>query len=465
MRVIRTICVLAGIFCSVQLFAQTPAIPGTWQGSLNAGGTNLRIVLHIAETNGSLSATMDSPDQGAKGIPVSSIAVRNDSLVFSISQVNGSYAGRILPDAVITGEWKQGSLGMPLEFRRTADGGIKGRPQDPVKPYPYIEQEVAFSNPAAGVNLSGTLTLPDSKGPFPVVVLISGSGPQNRNSTIMGHSPFLVIADYLTRRGIAVLRYDERGIGKSTGKFAQATSQDFAADVQAAVAYLATRSDIDAKHIGLIGHSEGGMIAPMVATNSRDVSFLVLLAGPGLPGQEVLCKQGEMINRTAGMSSDLVAASSALQKQMFDAVAQAKDSADAYSKLSALISGATGREKELIEAQELKVDEQMPVLWSPWFRYFLTYDPRPTLKKVAVPVLALNGEKDVQVEAASNLKSIEQTLKAGGNKAVTVKALPGLNHLFQTSQTGLPAEYGTNQETFSPKALEIIGDWIVAHTK
>ncbi len=466
MNSVRTLCCcLAGFLSAVSLWAQAPDVSGTWQGKLNVGATSLRIVLNIAQANGSLIATMDSPDQGAKGIPVTSAISRNDSLLLSIEKVHGAYAGRIAPDgSSIAGEWAQGSVKLPLEFHRSSSSDEIRRPQDPIKPYPYTEQEVIFSNKAAGLTLAGTLTTPQSDGPFPAVVLISGSGPQNRDCMILGHRPFLVIADYLTRRGIAVLRFDERGVGQSTGVFASATSQDFASDVRAAVEWLAGRSDIDKQHIGLIGHSEGGIVAPMVAAGSPDIAFIVLLAAPGLPGKDIIAKQSEILNRAGGMSGEELAASSALQRNLQDAVLQANDSADLHNRVVALLANAKGKEKELVDAQKMTVENQMPILSSPWFRFFLGYDPQPALRKVTVPVLALNGEKDVQV-APENLKAVEQALKAGGNKAVTTRIVPSLNHLFQTTQTGLPSEYGSIEETFSPKALDIIGEWVAAHAR
>ena len=467
MSIVRTLCCfLAGIIMAVPLSAQVSNISGRWQGALAVSGINLRIVLNVTETAGGvMSATMDSPDQGATGIPVNSIIVRNDSLLFTVEAVRGTYSGRFAPDrTTISGEWTQGSVRIPLEFRYTTEVIEQKRRQDPVKPYPYSEQEVTFSNPAAGITLAGTLTLPASEGPFPAVVLISGSGPQNRDGMILGHRPFLVIADYLTRRGIAVLRYDERGIGASTGDFSKANSRDLASDVQAAVDWLTERTDIDKRRIGLIGHSEGGLIAPMVAADDRDIAFLVLLAAPGFSGREILLQQSEAINRTAGMSSDLIAANSALQNHLYEAALRAADSADLHNRISAVLAGAKGKEKELIEADGTTAEDQVSVLLSPWFRFFLSYDPRPTLQKVSVPVLVLNGDKDLQV-VTKNVKAVEQALQSGGNKAVTTRVLPGLNHLFQTTQTGLPAEYGTIEETFSPKALDIIGEWITARVR
>ena len=441
-------------------------ITGSWLGSLQAGGARLRIVFHIvADEDGSLSATMDSPDQGALGIVVGEVSSEDAHVRLGLPNIGGVYEGILINDGLkMEGTWHQSGMTFPLELERTEEVPQVNRPQEPLRPFPYEEENVRYRNDPAGVDIAGTLTLPPGDGPFPVVLLITGSGPQERNETIVGHKPFLVLADHLTRRGIAVLRVDDRGIGESTGTFATATSEDFAGDVRAGVAFLKDHDRINGDLIGLIGHSEGGMIAPMVAAESDDVAFIVLMAGTGINGEELLYLQSQLINRANGAGEETIRKNHDLQKRIFTIVKETPDPVAATQKLNAFaatyleeISASELAELGLTE-QTLKA--QLIQLNTPWFRYFLTYDPVPALEKVTVPVLALNGEKDLQVPPKENLRTIEQALKAGGNTQFTVRELPGLNHLFQTSTNGSPNEYAVIEETISPVALNLISSWI-----
>jgi len=391
-------------------------------------------------------------------------------LRLEVQSVLGVYEGKVKEDGMtIDGEWKQSGVTLPLVLKRVEEAPEVSRPQEPEKPYPYDEEEVVYENKKAGIKLAGTLTLPRTEGPFPTVLLISGSGPQDRNETVFGHRPFLVLADYLTRRGIAVLRVDDRGVGGSTGDVAQSTSEDFASDVLAGIKYLKTRKEIDANQIGLIGHSEGGIIAPIVATQSPDVALIVLMAGTGLVGEEILYLQGALIAKAEGISDDAIARNLATQERMFTVVKEEKDDAAAEKKLRKIledsIEALSEKEKEALGAPEAHIMAQTQTVLSPWFRHFLTYDPKPTLMKVKCPVLAIIGEKDLQVPPKENLQAIEEALKAGGNEHYMIKELPGLNHLFQTAETGALSEYAKIEETISPIALKVIGDWILEQTK
>jgi hypothetical protein len=323
------------------------------------------------------------------------------------------------------------------------------RPQDPVKPYPYREEEITFPNSVAAITLAGTVTLPQGKGPFPAVVLITGSGPQNRDEEIVGHRPFLVLSDYLTRRGLAVLRVDDRGTAKSGGDFSTATTADFATDVEAAVAYMKSRPDIG--RIGLIGHSEGGIIAPMVASRNPDIAFIVLLAGTAVPGSEIIPEQVKLLNMVAGKTPEQAAEAAAKERSVLRLVVTEKDPAELKKKLHEILSPLM---------QQEQIDPTIESLTSPWFKYFLTYDPAPALRKVKCPVLALNGSLDRQVSPAQNLLAIRAALQQGGNRHFEAVEMPGLNHLFQTAKTGSPEEYQVIEETFSPAALEKIAGWI-----
>ncbi|MBI5917658.1 MAG: alpha/beta hydrolase, partial [Bacteroidetes bacterium] len=345
------------------------------------------------------------------------------------------------------------------------DAATMKRPQEPKPPFPYYEEEVVFENKTAGIKLAGTLTLPTASGSYPVVVLVSGSGAQDRNEELLGHKPFLVLADHLTRQGIGVLRYDDRGTAKSTGDHSVATSDDFAGDALAAVAYLKTRSEVDAKKIGIAGHSEGGMIAPMCAARSKDVAFIVLLAGTGGDGEEILLTQIDLINQANGYTEDRNHRELDVMSQALKLVKSESDTALLRQKMASIFKKAyqesPPEEQQEAGSEEQFVKSQVKTLTSNWFRFFIQYDPKTSLEKVKCPVLAINGGKDLQVEPKINLAGIEAALKKGGNQRYTIKELPGLNHLFQTCETGSPSGYSKIEETFSPVALRIVSDWIL----
>lgn len=444
-----------------QQHAQT--IVGSWNGALNVGGTKLRLVFNISNANNTLSATMDSPDQGAKGIPVSSVKLVQDSVFLDIPMIRGSYAGKITGAETIDGHMKQAgqSMHIPLTKGEVAEAR---RPQTPVKPYPYQETEVTIENKAAGFSLAGTLTLPQGKGPFPAVILITGSGPQDRDQTIMGHKPFLVIADHLTRQGFAVLRLDDRGIGKSGGNFATATTDDFATDLEAAYSYLKNYKGINPKKVGLIGHSEGALVAAKVAAKYPDVAFVVLMAGSAVPGTELLVAQNEALFKTAGMPEPQLQKYLQLRKAQFEVATTEKDVFRAATAIRELEQQAkkdmTEQEQQLMGLTPQNEQAMVAQLSAPWMRSFLAYNPAPTLQKLKMPVLALNGTKDLQVPYQQNLPATEKALTAAGNKSYTIKELPNLNHLFQTATTGMVNEYGHLEETIAPVALETIASWL-----
>lgn len=342
------------------------------------------------------------------------------------------------------------------------------RPQEPPEPLPYRSEEVCFENPKAGIKLRGTLTLPSTPGPHPGVVLVSGSGPQDRDETVAGHKPFLVLADHLTRRGIAVLRYDDRGVGASSGEFETATVPDFASDARAAVEFLASRTQIDASKIGLAGHSEGGIVAPMVALDMPgQVSFLVLLAAPAHPGEEIFYLQDAAEARVKGVDEAAIERSRKRKEQIFAVLKEEADIAEAADKLRQVMRAMplTAEEQSDIAASGANIDDmieqQIRTLNTPATRLFLAYDPIPALSRVDVPVLAITGERDLQVPPDDNLPLIETALATGPCPSHVVHKLPGLNHLFQTSETGLPEDYAQIDETFAPTALELIADWIL----
>jgi len=442
-------------------------IEGIWEGKLKVLGTELRIVFNISKNpDGALSATMDSPDQGVTGFPVEEVIFKDNTLHLELKSAGGVYEGKISEDfLVIEGEWRQSGQILPLTVKRVDKAVEVLRPQEPKRPYPYIEKKVDYTNLKAGVKLAGVLTLPSDKSVFPALLLISGSGPHDRNETVFGHCPFLVLADYLTRQGIAVLRVDDRGVGESTGIFSRATIEDFASDVLVGVEYLKTYKEINPKQIGLISYSEGGLIASIVAVKSSDVAFIVLMAGTGLTGEEVSCLQTDLISKAMGASEQEITKNRQFNEKMFSLIKEEEDNEIAKERLRqtiiAFLAELSDEEKDWISDPEEFLNTQLQSLLSPWSRFFLTYDPKPILSKVKCPVFAINGEKDLQVSPKENLSAIEEALKEGGNQNYTIKELPGLNHLFQTAQTGLPSEYARIEETISPVALKIISDWIL----
>jgi pimeloyl-ACP methyl ester carboxylesterase len=446
--------------------AQTSnGIQGTWLGTIEApGGIKLRIQLHIErDSSGALAVKMDSLDQNANGIPVPKATLTDSAFHFEIPAGGIIYDGTLnAAKGEMAGTFSQGGSATPLNFKRLDQPAPEPkRPQDPVEPYPYISEDVSYVNPkATQVTLAGTLTLPRGAGPFPVAILICGSGAHDRDEALLGHRPFLVISDYLTRHGIAVLRYDKRGVAKSTGNYALATGEDFASDAEAGIIYLKTRKEIDPRRIGLIGHSEGGIIAPLIASRRSDVAWIVLLAGPGLRGDEILFLQQELIAKAQGVSDANIALAHGLNAKLYAAASAEKNPANMAADLGAIFE-ADPLGKQMSAAQRTSGIAQLS---SPWFLEFLTYDPTPALIKTKCPVLALNGGNDLQVPPKQDLAAIHKDLQDGGNKDFQTTEMPGLNHLFQHSATGSPSEYETIEETFSPEALEIMTTWVLKHS-
>jgi fermentation-respiration switch protein FrsA (DUF1100 family) len=460
-----TLVILTSLF-SLTIYGQD--ITGQWNGALKIQGTQMRLVFNISQTENSLSSTMDSPDQGAKGIPTTTTSFENSILKITIANAKIEYEGT-LANNKITGTFKQYGQSFPMDLsREKIEAKEVVRPQEPKEPFSYYSENVTFENKKAGISLAGTLTLPKKVGVFPVVViLITGSGPQNRNEELLGHKPFLVISDYLTKNGIAILRYDDRGIGESKGNFAQSTTEDFATDVEAAVNYLLTRKEINKKKIGLIGHSEGGLIAPMVASKSKDVSFIVLLAGTGISGDKLLLLQQELIGRAGGATEAMLQKNKETNAKAFEMVVKSTDNeklkSDLKNYLTDIIKNSPEKPEEMKEEDYINL--QINQLTSPWMEYFIKYNPALTLEKVKCPVLAINGSKDLQVPPKENLEAIKKALAKAGNKKVTIKELLNLNHLFQECETGSPEEYESIEQTFSPIALTEILNWLKTQTK
>lgn len=449
-------------------------VEGIWEGKLDVG-ISLRIVFHFnKQADGTYSGTMDSPDQNAKGIPISSITVTADSLIATVKSVGGSYKGIIIKDSTISGRWSQGTVSYALTTHRVKEASVTSapkRPQTPKPPFSYAVEEVEYDNADKSVHFGATFTYPKGNGPFTTAILITGSGQQDRDETLLNHKPFAVIADDLTKKGFAVLRVDDRGVGKTTGNVKEATSANFADDVEAGLAYLKTRKEVNQKKLGLIGHSEGGLIASIVAARNKNIDFVIMLAGPGVKGADLLADQNEAILKSSGVAAEAALAYKTLFRQLIEDALTIKDSAALFDK--AWHDGLTWKEKQPAsilaalninsndnETNKKTITNLITAFSIPWMNYFLSSDPAPLIEKFHCKVLALDGSKDLQVIATPNLAGIHKALEKSKSPAYETKELPGLNHLFQHCNKCTINEYGELEETFAPEALILMENWL-----
>lgn len=413
------------------------------------------------DAEGRYTGTLDIPMQSVRGVALEDIEVDDTQLGFSFASVKARWIGKVEGDGTLACSFEQMGVSLPCQMRHMTPEAFAAattaprRPQTPKPPFPYASTDVEYDSAAAGVHLAGTLTTPPGEGPHPAVLLITGSGTQDRDETILGHKPFAVLADHLARHGIAALRVDDRGIGGSSRGEPGATSADLAEDVRAGVDFLAAQPRIDPARIGLVGHSEGGVIAPLVASRGKQVAFIVLLAAPGVPGADVVAEQVGALAEASGASEEAAAQARAMQREVVDLLVAEEDPAAAKAKVRELLVSKGKPEGPELEAE-------IAGLVSPWYRYFLRHDPRPVLRKVRCPVLVINGELDRQVVADQNVPEVEKALRKGGNRRVTVRRFPGLNHLLQPAETGAVDEYATIEVTMAPEVLSAISDWIVA---
>ena len=452
---------------SISAYSQD--ITGLWSGVIESGKTEKVVfTFNFTKTGENYSTVIDIPAMRVAGLNPKETTFLNDDLLVDGSNLGFKYQGKFIQNnQQIEGTFTEGVNALRLNLTRS-ENKIENtfkRQQEPEKPYPYKEEEIIFQNIKDSVTLSGTLTLPNKTGLFPVVILISGSGPQDRDETFYEHKPFLVLADYLTRQGFAVLRYDDRGAGKSTGNHSTATTKNLAFDVLSAATYLRTRNDIDVNKIGLIGHSEGGIIAPMVAHLDKKIAFIVLLGATGILGSEVSV---HLAKTTRGFPvADEVAYDLAIRKAIKIASSN-KDLPIIKNELKvhynkAMAPMLTPFIKSEIELEKV-IENLIEIRTSAWNRYFYRYNPANELRKVSCPVLALNGSKDTQVQPAINQDGIRNALAKGNNKDYLVKEIPNLNHLFQECKTGSMNEYSKIEQTIAPYVLKEISDWIIAHT-
>ncbi|PHI21141.1 alpha/beta hydrolase [Lewinellaceae bacterium SD302] len=453
---------------TLQLSAQK--IQGDWYGTLDAMGTKLPLIIHVSGPDDGLKGSMDSPSQGAYGIEMSNLLLIGNQFTFSVPAIQGSYKGT-LSERGLAGDWTQAGFDFPLELDHTPPvaSGRKMREQEP-RDFPYERLAVSFPGGADGVSMAGELTYPADGKIKRALVLVSGSGGQDRNSELgeaINHRPFLVLSDYLTRQGIAVLRYDDRGIGASTGNFADATSRDFAEDASAAVEFLANHKLTKKAKVGLAGHSEGGMIGQIVAAENEELDFLVMIAAPGVPTDTLMMEQSRLVQQSMGAPPQLVERNLKPLRKAYYTIRQHPELSDKILKDSlvevfkASISDLPEPLQRSISDKDAFARQQVGTLANPWFRYFISYDPQPYLEQIKIPVLAMNGELDMQVPAELNLSGIARGMNQEEElRDFTTVSLPGLNHLMQTATTGAPHEYGTIEETFSPMAMRIMADWI-----
>ncbi len=448
-------------------FGQDPT--GVWEGNLELDGDKILIRFNITSDQNILESTMDIPDQKAQGLVMLSTRSREDSVFIDASNIGMVFQGKLSGDEML-GSLKQSGVERPLNMKRTANKVVVNRRmQEPVPPYSYASEDIFFENASAEIKLGGTLTIPNGEGPFPAAVLISGSGAQDRNSSLMGHRPFLVLADHLTKQGIAVLRFDDRGYAKSGGVHIMATSEDFASDASAAMDYLLTRKEIDSDQIGFIGHSEGGMIAPMIHAERPDVAYLVLLAGTAIPSRDILLGQVQQVGREQGASKKSLRLQDKVYSIFYDAIIEHQD---APAKIMEVMQPVS--EKHFKQFRKLGITEAedasefsrsfSQTAYLPWFRFFVAHDPSMNLKKISIPTLGLFGQKDTQVLSSENASTMKKALEEAPCEDFEIFTFPGHNHMFQHAKTGSVGEYEEIEETFSIEVMEKISQRILKHS-
>jgi pimeloyl-ACP methyl ester carboxylesterase len=464
-------------FTSVYIHAQK--INEHWSGILNAGGQKIELRLNLIQNaDKTYTSNWEVPVQKAKGITSSKTTFENGQLSIEIKMIGASYSGALnAAGDKIEGSWGQSGMSFPLNMEPLiADAVVTVvmKPQTPKPPFSYTSQDVLYHGINTNLDYGATITYPNDHIKHPLVVLITGSGKQDRDETIFDHKPFAVIADYLTKKGFAVLRVDDRGAGKSTGEFSKSTSADFALDVEEHIIYAKTLAMVDTNKIGLLGHSEGGLIAPMVAARNKSVAFIVLMAGPGIQIVDLMGIQNELVLKSVGIGQDAINAYIPLYKKLMKTIIASDKKEDAIIKAKEIVKDwYTITDKVLVKKTTNINDEagvekfannMVETLSTNWWKYFGAYDPQPTLQKVKCPVLAMNGSADIQVPANASIHGIEAALKKGGNKQFTTKQFEGLNHLFQKCSKCTVAEYGELETTIEPEVLDTMSSWLLEQT-
>jgi pimeloyl-ACP methyl ester carboxylesterase len=465
------------VFSSLPFFAQKPI--EYWSGMLNAGGQKIELRLHLIQNeDNSLTSSWDVPVQKAKGIPSSKTTLDKNQLAIEIKMIGASYMGTLnTAGDKIEGTWAQSGMSFPFNLEPFKEGRPEAtvlKPQTPKPPFSYEVNEFTYEGVNTKLTYGVTMTYPKDQGKHPLIILITGSGKQDRDETIFDHKPFAVIADYLTKKGFAVMRVDDRGAGKSTGDFNNSTTADFALDVEEHISYAKSLSMVDANKIGLLGHSEGGLIAPMVAARNKAVAFVILMAGPGVPITDLMAMQNEKVLKSVGIVPAAIDAYIPLYKQIMTTVISSSNKQEAINKSTELTKNwFNSTDKSFVKATtnistEADINSyatsMAETLSTNWWKYFAAYNPQPAIQKLKCPVLALNGSADIQVPAVENLNAIEALLKKTGNKNFTIHKFEGLNHLFQKCTKCTVAEYGQLENTVEPEVLDIIGNWLTTNS-
>lgn len=453
--------VLLGGFATAQT-----GFTGTWEGKINAG-VEVRIIFQISyDTSKKIIATMSVPDQGLKNVSTT-VHTNGDSIHIGMARFQSKYSGQLRGDSIV-GNFQQG-IPLPLNLKKVTGVVEKIRPQTPVPPFPYKTEDLVYTNNNKSITYGATITLPPGEGPFPAAILLTGSGQQNRDEETLGHKPFAIIADHLTRKGIIVLRVDDRGMGQTSGDVFSATTRVFANDALVSLDYLLSRKEVDKSKVGLIGHSEGGMIAQLIAAERKDLNFIIMLAAPGEKVLKLMNDQNEAILNKAGLPANYVSAFQELYQEILTA-AIATGNKNLNEKVKVIVNSWTANTpKNIVIATTGITDEKSKTAFvtrfasqisSPWFRYFLSYDPNSYIKNISAKVLAVNGGSDIQVLSKQNLAGIASALKESSSKQFEIKEFPGLNHLFQECKACTVAEYGELQQTISPVVLDYLSSWL-----
>ena len=457
------------------LFCISQDVLHKWSGVLNAGGQKIELRLNLIQNaDKTYSSNWDIPAQKVKGLASSKTELLNNQLSVEIKMIGASYSGSLnMSGDKVDGAWSQSGMSFPLNMETVKEGQeekIFIKPQTPKPPFAYNVKDFVYEGNETKLSYGATLTYPKEDKKFPLIILITGSGRQDRDETIFDHKPFAVIADYLTKKGYAVLRVDDRGAGKSTGDFSNSTTADFAQDVEEHIRYAKNLPIIDTNQIGLLGHSEGGLIAPMVAVRNKSVSFVILLAGPGVEIGELMAMQNEMVLKSAGISQDAINAYIPLYKNLMKTIVSINSIQDANAKAIEIVKNwYSNTDKNLVKAttnisSESDINKfattMSETLSTKWWKYFASYNPQIALQKLKCPVLAINGSSDIQVPADANLKAIELGLKKAGNKKGTTMKFDNLNHLFQKCTKCTVQEYGELENTIEPEVLEYIYNWL-----
>ena len=447
---------------------QSQDFTGSWTGSLDFGKEKLTVNIHIKQgDHGILTGTFDSPDQGAYDLPFQSVETKDVQLICLEKRMNIKLVAEFVGDDDLEASWTQGGQAFPISFRRLEGEVVdKSKLQDPVPPFPYEEEELWFIN-TKGDTLYGTLTHPKGKKKAPGIILITGSGPQDRNSEILGHRPFFVLSDYLTRQGIAVFRYDERGVGMSGGDFSTATSEDFAKDAAEALKRMACHPNVDNKRLGVFGHSEGGIVAPLMNASFLQPHFLILAAAPGVPSRDLLLMQNDKIGEVQGLTKKQRERSREENTALFDLIIESANIEDAHTKINQYFDEKIEGSKEISDVKRLEQLRKSvhTSMLTPWFDYFIRYQPEAHLRSIQTPTLAINGKLDVQVPWEENTREIREAFEKSGNTNLHIKTYDALNHLFQTAKTGSPMEYAQNTETFNEEVMADIAEFILGQKK